>query len=145
MRWYVLVVVGVIGLTGCNTGLRNGPPPTGAEVTGKVRLGTTPLGGGTVRLVSATDESRSAVGSIQADGTYTVKNAPLGKVVIAVETESARPFDPAFQRGGGGPPAGVATPNLKYVRIPTRYAQAKNSGLTLEVTGGVQQHDLILR
>ncbi|MFQ3593443.1 MAG: hypothetical protein SNJ82_09705, partial [Gemmataceae bacterium] len=82
---------------------------------------------------------------ITVDGTYYVKNAPIGKVLVAVETESAKPFDPTYQRTGGGPPAGVSVPNMKYVRIPPRYGKANESGLSLEVTGGAQQHDLVLR
>jgi hypothetical protein len=144
MRWLLIFALAVLGLTGCNAGLRDGPSPTGAEVTGKVSLGSTLVRGGTVRLVSATEENRTALGSIQSDGTYSVKNAPLGKVLIAVETDTAKQFDPAFNRGGG-PPAGIATPSMKYVRIPARYAKAKDSGLSLEVRGGAQQHDLVLR
>ena len=145
MRWLTFLAIGVLSLTGCNAGLRDGPPPSGAEVTGKVSLGSTLVQGGTVRLVSATDENRTAMGSIQSDGTYSVKNAPLGKVLIAVETDTAKQFDPNFQRRGGGPPAGAAAPTMKYVRIPSRFARAKDSGLSFEVKAGAQQHDIVLR
>ena len=44
------------------------------------------------------------------------------------------------------PPAGsVKLPSLKYVRIPSRYADDKKSGLTYTVQPGAQTHDVELK
>lgn len=137
----------LIILIGCGPSLKDGPPASGAEVSGKVLLGSTPLGGGTVRFVSTSNPDHMAVGSIGLDGTYAVKNAPVGPVKIGVETETAKMFDPAFNKGNPPPPpAGGTTPKeMKYVRISPKFGNADNSGLTYEVKPGSQQHDVVLK
>jgi hypothetical protein len=125
-------------------------------VSGKVKYQGEPLGGGTVVFVGA-QTVRSDIGP---DGSYTIANIPAGTVKIAVETQSAQPVDESAMRMGMPQiPKDVNLPpeaqnsmykasggsKGKYVRIPDAFADPEKSGLTLEVTGGNQHHDIELR
>lgn len=130
-------------LVGCGS-----PPPeykpdeTGAVLKGKVTKAGSPLGGGTVMLVSAADPTKTAQGSISFEGTYEISNAPLGKVKIGVSTDTAKMFDPAHSKGAPPYPPGVQAPKMKYVPISSRYAKPEQSGLGTEVKAGENVHEI---
>jgi hypothetical protein len=80
------------------------------------------------------------------DGAYSVTGVPIGPVQVKVETfkpidpdkmpkDTPKPKGSPEPRGGGG----------KYVEIPRRYGDFKQSGLTYEVTGGSQTKDFNLK
>jgi hypothetical protein len=122
-----------------------------ATVSGKVSYNGKMLKGGNVTFVS-TEGKPSASASIEENGTYTCK-APTGKVRISVETSSLKPT----MMGGAkkySAPAGQTSPydtsgstdaSKRYVEIPDNYADPDKSGLTLEVKGGSQTHDIELK
>jgi hypothetical protein len=132
---------------GCGSagGHRNdAPPPSGATLSGKVTFNGAPLGGGTVNVVSKTDKLKSAQGSIDRNGNYEVKNAPIGEVMIGVETESIRQFDPTYSKTAAKIPEGAgAIPSVRYVKIPAVYGNPERSKLSLTVTGA-QTHNIEL-
>jgi hypothetical protein len=132
-------------VAGCGpVGGRNpGPAPSGANVSGKVTYRNATLGGGTVNMVSESDPTKTAQGAIDVNGNYTVKDAPVGRVIVTVETLSARQFDPAHTKGSA--PAGAAIPTMKYVPIPTAYNSPTKSGLRYTVTAGDQTHNIALK
>ena len=147
-RFLVPCAAALLAAVGCGpTGGKNpGDPPSGANLSGRVTYKTAAVGGGTVRVVSSADPSKTAVGSIDTSGNYTVKNAPLGPVRIAVETDTARQFDPTAKGAPkGAAPSGPGVPTMKYVPIPPAYKNPETSGLTHTVVAGDQTHYLVLR
>jgi hypothetical protein len=127
-------------------------------VSGKVSYKGETLGGGTVLFYSPGKTTVKA--GIAADGSYKIENIPAGPVKIAVETKSAQPPNEAGMRMGM--PNIPANANLpaeannsmyksqggskgKYVEIPDELGDPETSHLTLEVTGGSQQHNIDLK
>ena len=86
-------------------------------VTGMVTLDGKPIGGGTITFISAKDPIYRVTAMVKFDGSFTVSDAPLGDVLVAVETASAQI----------GNPKG-------YVAIPLKYANINTSGLTATIT-----------
>lgn len=123
---------------------------TGADVSGVVRYKGQPVTGGSLRLLDPADPNKSMSGEIKGDGSYKVVNAPLGEMVVVIETESAR-ADPrgfiALAKAKGGKvddslmPQG---PPLKYVAIPKKYGDPAASPLRLKIDKGSQVQDLTL-
>jgi hypothetical protein len=83
-----------------------------APVSGVVTLDGVPLKGGCITFISVADPAIMMVTAIRDEGRFSVKNAPSGDVLVAVDTESAK---------FGNPSA--------YVPIPKKYWKAKTSGL----------------
>ncbi len=78
---------------------------------------------------------------IRPDGTYKVEAAPVGDVVLTVRTY---PPPPQVQRPDQ-PPAGPAKKGeARFVPIPEKYADARDSPLRYAVTPGTQTYDLKL-
>jgi hypothetical protein len=128
-------------------------------VSGKVSYKGQPLGGGTILFVAP--GQKTVKSAIAPDGSYTISGIPAGTIKIAVETKSAQPPDPeALRRAFPGLPKGAPLPpeaannphfktgpenkGGKYVWIPDHYGDPEKSNLTVEVTGGNQQHDIEL-
>lgn len=138
----VVWAAGVLLAAGCG---RDNPHLTGADVSGVVRHKGTPLTGGTIRLVAAGDPNKSASGPIRGDGTYEVKNAPVGEVIAVVETDSAR-FDTATMLAmskakGANVPAAPEGPPVKYMAIDRKYADPARSPLRGTVQKGTNKKD----
>jgi hypothetical protein len=81
-------------------------------VSGTVSLDGKLLGGGMITFTSVKDSNYSVALMIRTDGTFLVDNAPVGDVLVAVETESAKVLNP---KG--------------YVPIPAKYTKVETSGL----------------
>jgi hypothetical protein len=128
-RWLaVLLLVPV--LFGCR-----GTPPIESERTaakGTVTLDGKPLPGGSILLVSANDPVFRVSVRIKPDGTFSVEDAPVGPVIVSVETESLRDF--------GTPDNPIPK---DYVPIPAKYADVKTSGLTATVARGEDAPPLV--
>jgi hypothetical protein len=117
--------VAVLSLGGCGGRgatheSRRGP------VKGTVTINGKTLGGGSITFVSIDDPRYRVVAPLRADGTFSVTDAPLGRVRVAVETESARL---------GAPGA--------YTPIPEKYGKPDASGLTATIEKQVGQSILI--
>jgi hypothetical protein len=117
-----------------------------APVSGTVTLNGVPLtGGGTVTFQGKT---RGASAIVNPDGTYSIPNAPLGEVQVAVLPARAAaastepPPDPAHLQ----PPQTLA-PTMAmpmFSNVPPKYADPNTSGLTCTVESGEQTIDLPL-
>lgn len=83
---------------------------------GIVTIDGRPLTGGSITLVSIDDPKYRVTAPIRSEGVFFVADAPLGRVHVAVETESIRNGDPS-----------------SFVPIPSKYAKAETSGLTATI------------
>lgn len=124
----------------------------GGEVSGKVTINSKPVTAGRVLLVSA-DGIHSASGALRGDGTYTVKEPPLGECKVAVETAqfrgAPRPVAPKAGKSRENSSPGMVLPDssevgLAYVPIPGRYEKTDTSGLSYVVPRGNSTHDISL-
>jgi hypothetical protein len=130
-----------------------------ATVKGKVTFQGKLLTAGTIAIVGK--DNRIEHGYINKDGTYEVKNAPVGEVTITVQTPP-----PA---GGGmpppSPPPGVKNPGLpqmpkemipadyegsmgqakNVVAVPAKYGKVETSDLKYTLKSGTQTIDIDLK
>ncbi len=115
-----------------------------ATVKGTISYKGEKLGNGSVMFFGA--DNKGASSPINADGTYRIDNAPIGSVKITVETA------PIPEQESTPMMKGVDMPDMKgksmkvgpYVKIPARYKDVAQSGLTYQVKSGVQTHDIKL-
>jgi hypothetical protein len=147
-----LALAGLVPLltAGCQDPLNRG-----GAVRGQVRIDGEPVTAGNVLFVSE-DGKWTGIGPINGKGEYVVKEPPLGKVQIAVQTEMYRNFAPPARGapahdGGGGPPGskGMVLPDpavrgLVYKPIPAKFESVDTSDLSYVVVRGDQTHDLEL-
>jgi hypothetical protein len=150
-----LVRIGTGCLCLCGMLLAAGCAGGKGVVSGKVSYQGKPVRAGTVSFVPQGGGVMSS--PIEEDGSYTIRNVPVGTVKITVETESARP--PALQSGRGGEAPEfmrkyvkeknpeLASPERakRFVPIPKQYSDADKSNLTYEVKSGKQEHDIDLK
>ena len=117
-----------------------GKPSTG-EVSGKVTFRGEPVASGTIAFVGADGHVTS--GMIEG-GTYRLAKVPLGPARITVfAAPASMPIVPLemIKKGTAPPPR---PPQKKRAPIPTRYQDARQSGLTYTVIPGQQSHDIVL-
>lgn len=126
---------------------------------GKVTFKGKLLPAGTIAIVGK--ENRIGHGYINKDGTYEVKNAPVGEVTITVQT-------PSPGRGGMNPPQappGVKNPGIPsmpkefvpggadektelpkdYEPAPAKYGKVETSDLKYTLKSGTQTIDIDLK
>lgn len=119
-----------------------------ATVKGKVTFLKKPLTAGTITF--NTSDNRTGSATIDPDGNYVMKDAPLGEVTITVSTPTM-PVEmkmkmkkselPAEATGGGMKPPYMPD---QVISIPEKYAKAETSGKTYKVVKGEQTHDVDL-
>jgi hypothetical protein len=146
-RWgTLLALLALAGMSGCGSHTGN--------VSGKVYYNGQLLKGGSVTFVSTTPGKPSGTTQINEDGTYTMPPVGAGLVKICVDTSALKPL-PKDRAPKYSPPPGQTAPgglggpredtSKRYTRIPEQYADPDKSGLTLEVKGGAQEHDIQLK
>ena len=110
-------------------------------ISGKVTLQGKALPGGYVNFSceGATPTVKTSV--IQADGSYSIRDMPVGPAKIAVQGILG-PQGP----GTGTKPAGTVPPSGggKTVYVPPEFGNAETSKLTYTVVNGSQTHDIAL-
>jgi hypothetical protein len=131
LGWLTLLAVALVGCGGQSTG----------TLVGLVYLGKKPLKVGTIAVYSE-DGKRSAFGEIIDDhGTYLVRNAPAGKVKIAVTVPNPdQLLPPPGPKGEPADPslspealAALADKAKKIVPIPAIYGDPNQSKLATTV------------
>ncbi len=130
----------LVGCGGTSTG----------TLSGTVTFKGDNLKGGEVIVVAA--DGKALRGEIKADGTYSIPNVPVGAAKLGVDTSSAKPLKlpkgaklPTKGPEGGGYDVGIVTTGDRYVAIPDRFKDVEKSGLTVQVTGGPQTHNIPLQ
>ena len=93
-------------------------------VSGVVTIDGKRLEDGSITFISAKDRMYRVTCMLKRDGTFRAGDAPLGEVLVAVETESTK------MSGSGG-----------YVPIPFKYANVDTSGLTATITASHGQDE----
>jgi hypothetical protein len=137
------LLLSCIVLAGC------GPSrPATAPVSGRVTYAGKPVGVG--QIMFQPEEGRPALGSLGADGRYTLTTfksgdgAPLGKHRVMIE---------AKQEVGGSPPpksrleefrGGVGAPPAIQWLVPEKYSRPETTPLKAEVTSGANAIDFDL-
>jgi hypothetical protein len=119
-RTLVVGFVSILTLLPGGCGHRAAVESNRAEASGMVTLDGKPLPTGSITFISTEDPRFRVTAMIQGDGGFKVADAPLGRVRVVIETESAR--------GNPG-----------YVPVPAKYADAKTSGLTAVVVKANRQ------
>jgi len=148
---HLLALLLLLPLAGCGG---SDPLNRGGTLHGKVTIDGAPVTAGDVLVVSE-DGAWSVASPLRGDGTFTVKEPPLGPVKVAVQTERYRdrplptkyPAAKAGAQSSGS--AGMTLPDpsvrgLVYKEIPARYEKIETSGLTCVVQKGDQQQDFAL-
>ena len=122
-------------------------------VTGKVSYKGKKIPGGTVDFMTVAG-GHVVHGNIDRDGNFTVSKVPPGMVKIAVHAAVPPPAPPGgMKRPAGGPMQMPAASTMmegadrpldpsEYVKVPEKYTDIENSGLTYDVTPGPQTHDI---
>ena len=156
----------VFVLSGCS---RN--PNAPAKVSGKVTHNGNKVTAGTVTFSSNDRGSYTAV--IKSDGTYETADLPLGDYMVSIETESANPDLKQKEYKGGGPdatggkygkfggggmkqkerdtaagssprPDDAPATQGSYTKIPAKYNDPAQSGLTISLSKGSNKKDFAL-
>ncbi len=131
-----LLFIALLGLIGCGKS-------TG-KVTGKVTYQNKPLEFGSVQL----ETSRGAfVGQISSDGSYTVEGVPTGTAKVSITCQD--PKYAAYMKQLSASARDKSIPKPKgspedFNKIPSKYGDFSTSGLTIDVKGGSQSHDINL-
>ena len=114
--------------------------PTGT-ISGKVLYQGKPLPGGYVNYMSQ-EGSVTKSCAIGPDGGYTVSGVPVGAAKITVQGILAPPRSAWMKVPGRDIPEGAGRP---AVYVPPQYGNTDQSGLTWDVVGGGQKHDIELK
>lgn len=137
----LLLVSLFILATGCKMNRRSAEH---AEVTGTVKYNGKPLPGGQIKFIG--EDWAGPEGIIDEQGQYRI-NPPVGKVTITVDNRMLRTGIRKEASKGAGPRPGGPEPSPikgKFVKIPEKYFDPANSGLTYIVKSGPQTHDIEL-
>ncbi len=130
-------------IAGCGSGSK-----TSAKLTGKVTLDGTPIQIGTV-IAYSEDGSVAGSGGITGEGTYTIMDAPIGKVKLAIVVPADNEQPAAPPAAKQQPAKDTKKPNenmesyLTSVKgLPPHYRRADTSGLITEVKQGTNEFDI---
>jgi hypothetical protein len=137
-RSFGALALGLLALVAVGCGRPN-------RVTGRVTFDGQPLPAGAVTFLCDGGQRPVLAGRIDADGTYEIPAAPLGRARISVET-----FKPTPKPKPGIDPQTGIDDSLgwedtgPYVPIPKRYGSVKTSGLEYTIVPGEQTFDIAL-
>jgi hypothetical protein len=113
-----------------------------------------PVTGGTISFYDSKGHPVIS-GTIAAEGTFNISEVPRGKWKVTVNTASAKtPRDPtkdarndprAAAKKKDAPLPERARAAGIYVKIPSKFLHPSSSGVTIEVKGGDQEADIVLK
>jgi hypothetical protein len=160
------LVTGLLVSVGCSSG----GSPNRAKLRGTVTYKGQPVKAGIIYLV--TEEGSTYQGPIMESGKYDMTDLPAGRVKVVIDTEAANPNRTIPTRGAAGKDAkqrggdeqreinarmkasGQEVPAVpaqaakgmaeRYVKIPAKYAAAKDTPLAVELVDGQNTRDFEL-
>ena len=140
VRWFAApfcgLSVALLTLAGCGAG--------SGDLSGTVTYKDMALRQGTVVIAAADGSSLS--GTIQDDGSYSVKNIPQGLAKIGVSSPDPKTVVVAQRKDKGAPKTqATAGDNSTWVPIPPKYSDAPSSGLTFTIKSGDNKHNIELK
>jgi hypothetical protein len=150
-----LVCLAFLGFFLASLGCAGGNAQVPAKVSGSISYNGQPIKGGSLAFVTA--DGVSYGGSIASDGTYSATDLPVGEMVVVVDTEGNNPAKKGAQGGDAGrrnavqqqqPPPGMGgapEPSTYYIKIPSKYSNAKTSPLAIKLSAGRNVHNLELK
>jgi hypothetical protein len=129
-------LVATLAVTGCGSGV--------GSVTGKVTYGGQPLPSGTV--IFHAPDGRTGHSAIGQDGSYEIRDVPVGTVRVSVQSHSRIPdgLSKAAMRDPDFKAPKTLPQGLRLVNIPQRYGNPSRSGLRYAVISGRQTYDITL-
>jgi hypothetical protein len=140
---FVLCCSVLAGVVGCGKGR--------ASVKGKVTFNNQPLTAGNIAYIAS--DNRIGTGIIKSDGTYEIKDAPIGETTITVTTPKT-PMGPVrLQKpppGVQGMPKEMMPPGyepgkpVRIMPVPEKYSTVETSSLKFTIKPGSQDHDVQL-
>lgn len=131
MRWMIRpfsVLFAVVFTIGCSA-----EPPVGT-VTGTVTLNGKPAKGGMISFMPASG-GVPVTAAFDSNGIYKAENVPAGPVMVSVESlpDDSAAVGQKMKETGQNPGKGPASPAVKPMAYPARYAQFESSGLKTSV------------
>jgi hypothetical protein len=131
----LLVAAASVGILGCTKRT--------ATITGKVTYNNKPVTSGEV-VFQAQDGSVSAHAPIRPDGSFTVTNAPVGPVQVAVDNPPPAKVQ-ATSKSKNDPEVREAWQQAAhYVVTPPKYGDPKQSGLHFDAKPGSNECNITL-
>jgi hypothetical protein len=134
-----------VGVTSCGGNAPVALPETGASMEGTVQYEGKTLGFGIVVVEGA---GSSVQGNISRDGTYSVQNAPVGPVKLAVVTNPGMARGAQMAAGANQGPGAKGKGKLgkvaEYVDVPVKYHTTNTSNLSYTVEKGTNKYDIVI-
>jgi hypothetical protein len=119
------------------------------SVTGKVTYKDKPVANGTIVFLFNDEKGGGKVFTIDKDGNYNATGLPTGAARIAVTPPAVMKMPPAVQarlKKDAHAPQGVNdTEGGSLTDMPKSYQNPEKSGLTCEVKGGSQEHNVTIK
>jgi hypothetical protein len=135
--WRISVLLVLVVICGCGGGAAQQPT---VQVTGEVSLDGAPVEGATVIFGAASGQERGATGITDASGRFKLTTynkddgAIVGKYTVAIsktETTGGMTPDEEHEAISAGK---EVTPAVTVNKLPEKYSDGTNSGLTADVT-----------
>jgi hypothetical protein len=122
-------------------------PESGTTVSGTVTYNGKPVHFALI-IVQAVNGGAVANGSIQPDGKYEVKNAPVGEVKVAVNTDAGKGELITAQMQGGmytGPDGKKAKRvSIDYNQVPKKFQSPETTTITTTLNKGDNTFDIVV-
>jgi hypothetical protein len=143
----VAAVAAAVAACGKGDHVERANPDSGATLEGTVKVGNEEV---QFAQITAKGAGGVATGSIGEDGKYTLKNVPVGEVLIGVNTAAAQgDYQSAVMAAGamsGGPQgkSGRKKVDVKMVHLKDQYFDPDKSGLKTTVNKGPNTYNIEL-
>ena len=116
-------------------------PETGTTLEGRVTSGDQPVP--MAFVIVAQPSGGSSTATANDDGYYKVENAPVGDMLIAVNTDATKGMMTGRAMAGTDPKAkGKKTVAPRLVEVPKKYHSPDTSELTTTTQKGANQYDI---
>jgi len=140
-RIALLVIIGLcFTVAGCARVKEIRLPESGADLKGTVTYDGQKV---MVAMVIVQSAGGSAAGLIGDDGTFNIKNVPVGEVNIGVNTEAGKGELKGKMMARAQTKEKVAMP--KIVDVPPKYFDPTTSGIHTTVNKGQNTYDVVIK